>query len=86
VALHPVFLSMGWMFLSETMSFEKVHLCVAENKPEILLCEHRLYLHEYVTSPPLDKLHVVIKEDEGPLHEGDVTFRVGVALYFPRLC
>jgi len=64
------------MYLSKTSTFEMVHLRVAKNHPEILLCQHRLYIHEYATSPPLDELHVMIKEDEGPLVDGLVAFRI----------
>ena len=78
VALHPVFEAMGYMYLSQTSTFEMVHLRVAKNEPDILLCQHRLYIHEYVTSPPLDELHVMIKEDEGPVVDGDVAFRVSL--------
>jgi len=65
------------MNLQETMSFQQVHLCVSQGKLDIVLCKQRLYLHEYATSPPVDELCVLIKEDdilEAPLYGLDIGF------------
>jgi hypothetical protein len=64
------------MFLCEQTSFKQVRLRVAKNKRDILLMNHRLYLHEYATSPPLRELRISIMADEGPIENGDVAFRV----------
>ena len=69
---------MDWMYLRKTSAFEMVQLRVAKDEPELLLYQHRLYIHEYATSPPLDELHVMIKEDQGPIYDGDVAFRVSL--------
>jgi hypothetical protein len=79
VHLHPVFEPPTYHFLKDTDSFQKVHIRVAGNQPEILLCRHRLYLHEYATCPPLDELHVMIKEDERPIEQCYVAFRVSLS-------
>jgi hypothetical protein len=61
-------------FLRETKTFMDVRLRVAPSQSKIL-CKNRLYMHEYLTHPPLRELRVCIKEDEGPLYEnGDVAF------------
>ncbi|KIM82098.1 hypothetical protein PILCRDRAFT_820996 [Piloderma croceum F 1598] len=71
---HPTLVTQSYLFLRETKRFQDVRLRVAPNKPQILLWKNRLYMHEYLTHPPLRKLRVYIKEDEGPLDEdGDVT-------------
>lgn len=69
---------MSRMSLYKTPAFEMVQLRVAKDEPELLLYQHRLYIHEYATSPPLDELHVMIREDEGPIYDGDVAFRVSL--------
>jgi hypothetical protein len=66
------------MFLRKTSALEIAQLRVAEDEPELLLYQHRLYVHEYATSPPLDELHVMIREDEGPIDDGRVAFRVSL--------
>ncbi|KAH9921067.1 hypothetical protein B0H21DRAFT_767146 [Amylocystis lapponica] len=76
VALHPSFDPARYLYLCETKSFDQVKLRVARKEPDILLCENRLYMHEYATSPPLKELRVLIKEDEGVLDDGEVVFRI----------
>jgi F-box domain len=74
VDLHPSFTVSRHIFLSEEKSFEQVHLRIAR-KSHILLVNHRLYVYEYATSPPLDELRIMIKSD-GSIAHNDVTFRV----------
>jgi hypothetical protein len=71
------------MFLDRTPAFEMAQVRVAKDEPAVLLCQHRLYIHEYATSPPLDELHVSIMEDEGPIFHGDVAFCVSFASRSP---
>jgi hypothetical protein len=72
---HPTLVTQKHLSLHETKTFKDVRLNVAPNRAEILLCKNRLYLHEYLTHPPLRDLRVCIMEDEGPLHtNGDVAF------------
>ena len=74
---HPTLVTQEYLFLRQTKTFKDVRLRVAPNQPDILLCKHRLYMHEYLTHPPLRELRVLIKEDQGPLYEsGDVAFLV----------
>ena len=68
---HPTLVTQSYLFLRKTKTFKDVRLCVAPNKPQILLWKNRLYMHEYLTHPPLRKLRVYIKDDEGPLQEDD---------------
>lgn len=80
---HPTLVTQSYLFLCETKTFQDVRLRVAPNKPQILLWKNRLYMHEYLTHPPLSKLRVYIKEDEGPLDEdGDVTVAFVVSGFF----
>ena len=45
-------------------------ICVSPNQ-EIHLFNHRLYMHEFLTHPPLKELRVIFKEDEGPLNDSN---------------
>jgi hypothetical protein len=79
VSLHPCFNPTKYYFLCETISLEDIDLRVAPEALEIRLCEHSLYRHEYISSPPLQDLRVMIVEDEGPLaevEESDLSFQV----------
>jgi hypothetical protein len=75
VEVHPTLVTQGYTFFGETKTFEDIRLHVAPHQPDILLCENRLYMHEYLTHPPLSELRVLIKEKRGPFDEdGDVAF------------
>lgn len=72
-----------YLFLCDTKSTKDLRLRVVSNRPDsdILLFKNRLYMHEYLTHPPLRDLRVCIKEDEGPLRDpGLVAFVVSLVL------
>jgi hypothetical protein len=72
---HPTLVTQDYIFFGKTKTFKDVRLRVARHEPEILLCENRLYMHEYLTHPPLSELRVLVKEERGPIDEdGDVAF------------
>lgn len=73
---HPTLESQTYFTLWEWRSFDEVRIYVEPDQPGILLCRNRLYMHEYITHPPLSELRVCIKEDEGTIWDGDVVFVV----------
>jgi len=76
VGVHPAMVTQNYLFLCDAKTFEDVHLRVAQDQPEILLCRHPLYMHEYLTHPPLQKLRVLMREHQGPFVKSLVWTRV----------
>lgn len=79
VDIYPTMVTQKYLFPCKTKVWTDVRLHVARGR-EILLCKNRLYMHEFLTDPPLNELRVLITEDEGPLHRrGDVAFKVSLS-------
>lgn len=78
VKMHPCFMPLKYYYMCEIRSWNDFTLRIGPGEPEINFSNHRLYQHEYLTSPPLRDLRVQITEDEGPLADiNDIGFMVG---------
>jgi hypothetical protein len=76
VDVHPTLETQKLFTLRERRSFDEVRIYVARHQPGVLLCRNRLYMHEYVTHPPLRELRICLREYEGTLLDGEVVFVV----------
>lgn len=93
VDLHPVFNQRRCFSLREAKLHTDTRLQVAPDQPEIILFEHRLYTHEFLTHPPLREFRcrLIDNNSDGPLQDLDVAFCIynptGVTLgnYFQAL-
>lgn len=74
VTLHPCFTPINYIFLDTAKSSKDVSLRVAPDAADIGLFDHRLYRHEYISSPPLQELRVMIVDDDGPLANVDASY------------
>lgn len=72
VDVHPAINTQKYLILKDTSHYKDLKICVAPNQ-EIHLFNHRLYMHEFLTHPPLKELRVIFKEDEGPLNQQNDT-------------
>lgn len=93
VELHPSFNLPQYFSLREAKLHTDIRLQVAPNQPEIILFEHRLYTHEFLTNPPLREFRCrfIDNDSDGPLRDFDIAFSIynptGVTLgnYFQAL-
>lgn len=67
VDVHPAINTQKYLILKDT-HYEDLTIRVSPNQ-EIHLFKHRLYMHEFLTHPPLKELRVSFIEDEGPLNQ-----------------
>ena len=70
VDVHPTINTQKYLILDEIQHYKDLMICVSPNQ-EIHLFNHRLYMHEFLTHPPLKELRVIFKEDEGPLNDSN---------------
>lgn len=66
--MHPTITTQKYLILGRTRHFKNLTIYVSPNQ-EIRLFDHRLYMHEFLTHPPLKELRVIFQEDEGPLND-----------------
>ncbi|KAH9942859.1 hypothetical protein B0H21DRAFT_749767 [Amylocystis lapponica] len=57
VDLHPVFEPCWFLFLEDAPCFDDATMLVAPHTP-ILLGRNHLYMHEFLTSPPMEELRI----------------------------